>query len=173
MTERTLLFFPSLQEVNDAINPFDMSLTCVGDTVILTGDVSWRACRVASTSKKFDTLGHFWAEWCWYVAFALENERQRSRFMEVFTDADLAMQVSLLHALRIYEGRAGKESGGVLSSLLAGPVITTDCIPSDWSERLLQCLEDEGEGAVFGGGKLLQAVGRRWPEALKIYRGQI
>ncbi|MBH1460533.1 hypothetical protein N7676_19360 [Stenotrophomonas sp. GD03993] len=164
------MFFPRLQDANDAIEPFGMSLTRDGDGVVLEGDSTWRAWRAGSESPRFDTLGHFWAEWCWYVAFALENERQRSRFMDLFMDADLATQVSLLDALRSYEGRPRKEGNCVLSSLLAGPIITTECIPSDWSERLVQCIENEGEGAVFGGGKLLQAVGRRSPDALRIYR---
>ncbi|WP_420007581.1 hypothetical protein [Xanthomonas sacchari] len=164
------MFFPSLQDANDTIEPFGMSLTRAGDGVVLEGDTSWRAWRAGSESARFETLGHFWAEWTWYIAFALENERKRSRFMDVFMDADLATQVSLLDALQSYEGLAGKKGDCVLSSLLAGPIITTECIPSDWSDRLLRCFQDEGEGAVFGGGKLLQAIGRRYPDALRIYR---
>lgn len=34
------MFFPSLQDANDAIEPFGMSLTRAGDGVVLEGDVS-------------------------------------------------------------------------------------------------------------------------------------
>ncbi len=35
------MFFPSLQDANDAIEPFGMSLTRAGDGVVLEGDTSW------------------------------------------------------------------------------------------------------------------------------------
>ncbi|WP_414490268.1 hypothetical protein [Stenotrophomonas maltophilia] len=159
------MFFPSLQDANDAIEPFGMSLTRDGDGVVLDGDSTWRAWRAGSESSHFDTLGHFWGEWCWYVAFALENERKRACFMSALLAVDVEGQVNLLNALSDYEhGRASP-----LDYLFASSSVTMETIPDDWPDRLAQAIAGEGEGAVLGGGKLFRAIRRHASDAMSIF----
>jgi len=51
------MFFPSLQEVKDAIGSLGKSLTYAGDGVVPEEDSRWEAWRAASKSAQFGMLG--------------------------------------------------------------------------------------------------------------------
>lgn len=160
------MIFPTLSETNILIQRFGMHLEPDEGGFIIIGWDAWRACRRGDASPRFDTVGHFWAEWSWYVAWTLENQRKNESFVRAFKAGDLKLRVRLLDSLFDYS--SGKNRN--VEQVFQGAAITIDGVPPDWPSELEKAIRAPNCGATFSGGHLFKVARELDPEAMAIHR---
>lgn len=162
--------FPSLDEANSLLHPFGISLRqeAQSECVCLDGWIDWRATLSGSINPSFPTIGHFWAEWIWYVAWTLESYRRNNLFTEEFITRDLQGRVNLLAEMEKYHSRGSKE----IDEAIRGDQVSIRNLPLDWNEQLLVALAYPNNGAAFYHGHLCDIARNIDPEAMNIHAGQ-
>ncbi|WP_242890411.1 hypothetical protein [Stenotrophomonas maltophilia] len=162
--------FPSLDEANSLLHPFGISLRkeAQSERVWLDGWIDWRATLSGSVNSSFSTIGHFWAEWIWYVAWTLESYRKNSLFTKEFVNRDLQGRVKLLAEMEIYHSRGSKE----IDEVVRGDEVSICNLPTDWNDRLLVALAHPNNGAAFYHGHLCDIAWNIDPEAMNSHAGQ-
>jgi len=162
--------FPSLDEANSLLHPFGISLRqeAQSERVWLDGWIDWRATLSGSVNSSFSTIGHFWAEWIWYVAWTLESYRKNNLFTKEFVNRDFQGRVKLLAEMEIYHSRGSKE----IDEVIRGDEVSICNLPADWNDRLLVALAHPNNGAAFYHGHLCDIAWNIDPEAMNSHAGQ-
>lgn len=162
--------FPSLNEANSLLHPFGISLRkeAQSECVWLDGWIDWRATLSESINSSFPTIGHFWADWIWYVAWTLENYRKNHLFTEEFYARGLQGRVDLLADMQIYHSHGSQE----IDRIIRGDEVSVRNLPADWDDRLLVALSHPNNGAAFHHGHLCDIAWNIDPEAMSIHAEQ-
>ena len=162
--------FPSLDEANSLLHPFGISLRQEpqSERVWLDGWIDWRATLSGSVDSSFATIGHFWADWIWYVSWTLESYRKNKLFTAELVNRDLEGRIKLLAEMELYHSRGSKD----IDELVRGDEVSICNLPTDWNDRLLVALAYPNNGAAFHHGHLCDIAWDIDPEAMKIYARQ-